>query len=279
VALELGSPRFQWNEREALLLKAVTVDPGFEPTSMMEARLLWSVGRGRDAMPWFKRAYAIDSLHNDNAFTYAASLASEAYTDDSQKVLQRMEAQWPEHIKTREARFWTSVISGATGDTLDILANGARWPLGMNQKNADVWRLALTAQTSKDGSARARAIKAIKDTAAAGSLNRGEALLLLSLLNDVDGAFAQAQFYEPIDPRWGPFLFLGPTQAMRSDPRFMPLAVKFGFAAYWRSTGHWPDFCKAPDLPYDCKAEVEKLAANDPELKPMAVLHPIAATN
>jgi hypothetical protein len=193
--------------------------------------------------------------------------------------MQRMEAQWPGHIKTRDARFWTSVISGATGDTLDILTDGARWPLGMNRRNAEVWHAALIAHASNDGSARVRAIKAIKDTATTGSLNRGEALLLLSLLNDVDGAFAQAQFYEPADPKWAPFLFLGPTQPMRSDPRFMPLAVKFGFAAYWRSTGQWPDYCKAPELPYDCKAEVEKLAVDDPELEPMAVLRPIAATN
>jgi hypothetical protein len=66
---------------------------------------------------------------------------------------------------------------------------------------------------------------------------------------------------------------------MRLDPRFMPLAVKLGFAAYWRATGQWPDFCRSPDLPYDCKAEVDKLAAQDPALKPIAVIHRLQATN
>lgn len=66
---------------------------------------------------------------------------------------------------------------------------------------------------------------------------------------------------------------------MHLDPRFMPLAVRLGFAAYWRSTGQWPDFCKAPDLPYDCKTEVEKLAVQDPDLKPTAGIHRLAATN
>ena len=66
---------------------------------------------------------------------------------------------------------------------------------------------------------------------------------------------------------------------MRLDPRFMPLSVKLGFAAYWRASGQWPDFCRSPDLPYDCKAEVEKLAAQDPGLKPTAVIHRLQATN
>lgn len=66
---------------------------------------------------------------------------------------------------------------------------------------------------------------------------------------------------------------------MRFDRRFMALAVKFGFAAYWRSTDRWPDFCSAPDLPYNCKAEVEKLAAGNPALTPITLLQPIAATN
>jgi hypothetical protein len=59
----------------------------------------------------------------------------------------------------------------------------------------------------------------------------------------------------------------------------MPLAVKLGFAAYWRSSGQWPDFCASPDLPYDCKAEVEKLAAQDPDLTPIAMARPLQATN
>jgi TolB-like protein len=277
VALELLSDRFHWQQREELLLKGIDADPDFEPASMMEGRLLWSVGRNHDALPWFKRAYNTDPLHNDNVFTYAASLASEGYAHDSQKLVAQMEARWPDQIATRNARFWTSVISGTTDVTLAILATPAKWPLGMNQNSSQVWQMALTAYASKDGAARSRAIEAVKNTAANGSLNRGEALLLLSLFNDVDGAFAQAQFYEPADPRWGPFLFLAPTKVMRFDPRFMLLAVGFGYAAYWRSTDNWPDFCSAPDLPYNCTAEVAKLAENDPSLEPIAA-RPIAAT-
>jgi tetratricopeptide (TPR) repeat protein len=278
VALELAAPRFNWQEREALLLKGAVVDPGFEPAAMHEARLLWAVGRGHDALFWFARAHKVDPLHNDDNFTYAASLTSEGHLAESQKLIQQMDARWPDNVKTRDAHFWTSVLSGATGETLAILADAERWPLGMNQKSALVWHAALIAQTSKDEGVRAHAIKGIEDTAAEGSLSRGQALLLLSMLNDVDGAFEQAQYYEPQDPKWAPFLFLGPTEGLRFDRRFMPLAVKFGFAAYWRSTGQWPDFCTAPGLPYDCKAEVEKLGEDDPGLKPIIPGRPVQGT-
>jgi hypothetical protein len=36
------------------------------------------------------------------------------------------------------------------------------------------------------------------------------------------------------------------------------LARKLGYVAYWRATGHWPDFCNEPTLPYDCRVEADK---------------------
>lgn len=261
LGLELALPRFNWQQREALLLKGIKADPGFSPGAVMEGRLLSAVGRNKDALFWYRRAYNIDPLLNNNSFVYAATLMAEGFPKESQKILEQMDAQWPQHIATRNAHFWTSLISGAQSDMLAILTDAARWPVGMNQKSAAAWRLALTARHAKTGSADERALQAVKDMAAEGSLNHGEALLLLSMLGDLDGAFAQAEEYLPSDPQWGPLLFLEPTWPMRQDRRFIALAVKYGFAAYWRSTGQWPDFCKAPDLAYDCRKEVDKALA------------------
>lgn len=277
IAFELILPRLSWKEREAQLLKGAALDPDFEPLAMHEGRLLWAVGRGHDALPWFRRAYNVDPLHFDNIFNYSVSHAAEGHPAESQKLLDVLRTKWPDSIRAKDTQFWGALLSGETALVLAAIADPSQWPMGMNRNSAEVWRLALTA--GNDSSARLRAIAAIKHSAAEGSLIRGEALLLLSLLNDVDGAFEQAQDYEPSDPRWGPFLFLAPTQAMRRDLRFMPLSARLGYAAYWRDTGQWPDFCKLPDLPYDCKAEIEKLAAQDPDLKPTAVIHRLQATN
>jgi len=45
------------------------------------------------------------------------------------------------------------------------------------------------------------------------------------------------------------------------EPRFMRVAQHLGLVNYWRTTGEWPDFCYAADLPYDCKSEAAKAAA------------------
>ena len=46
----------------------------------------------------------------------------------------------------------------------------------------------------------------------------------------------------------------------RNDPRFMPLAARYGLVRYWMKTGKWPDFCLEADLPYDCRQEAKKYA-------------------
>jgi hypothetical protein len=51
------------------------------------------------------------------------------------------------------------------------------------------------------------------------------------------------------------FLFVSVTEEMRRDARFMALAGRIGLVDYWRETGHGPNFCSEPDLPYDCPAE------------------------
>jgi hypothetical protein len=54
-------------------------------------------------------------------------------------------------------------------------------------------------------------------------------------------------------------LFRPTLRNLRQNPRFLRIAQRFGLLDYWRTSGHWPDFCFEPDLPYVCKAEAAKL--------------------
>jgi TolB-like protein/DNA-binding winged helix-turn-helix (wHTH) protein/Flp pilus assembly protein TadD len=47
----------------------------------------------------------------------------------------------------------------------------------------------------------------------------------------------------------------------RRDPRIMELFNQTGHAQYWLETNHWPDYCEAPDLPYDCESLAKSLPA------------------
>ena len=54
-------------------------------------------------------------------------------------------------------------------------------------------------------------------------------------------------------------LFRPHMREIRRDPRFMLIARNFGITDYWIRSGILPDFCFEPDLPYDCRAELDKL--------------------
>jgi DNA-binding winged helix-turn-helix (wHTH) protein/TolB-like protein/tetratricopeptide (TPR) repeat protein len=258
LALELAMPTLDWKGREALLVEGAAMDPNFEPGAMMEGRLLWAVGRGREALAWFQRAHDLDPLHNGANWSLALNLAEEGHKGESRDLLAQMRVQWPGQQSTRDARFWTSFVNGANDDAVAQLADPTTRPLFWDQTAADVWSAALKAMSSKDPVAMAAAVKQVKEASDSGSLSRGHALTLLTMLGDLDGAFAQAELYKPNNPYSPPFLFLSSAAAMRADHRFMPLARKLGYVAYWRATGHWPDFCSEPALPYDCRVEADK---------------------
>jgi hypothetical protein len=73
---------------------------------------------------------------------------------------------------------------------------------------------------------------------------------MLARQGDIDGAYAGLK--DPIPG--GPLVLYYPEmRGVRTDPRFWPLARRIGLADYWVRSGHWPDFCAEPGLPYDCR--------------------------
>jgi DNA-binding winged helix-turn-helix (wHTH) protein/TolB-like protein/tetratricopeptide (TPR) repeat protein len=261
LALELAAPRLDWRDREVLLLQGNAADQGFEPGALMEGRLQWSVGRGRAALTWLARAHDINPLHNGANWTLAVNLASEGRVEESRALLAQMKAQWPENTGTKLARFFVPVVLGENREALALLDDPAARPPSMDQRATAAWRATLEAVDTPGAAQGREAGEEVKQAAAAGSIDRGQALLLLSMLGNVDDAFAQAQLYMPADPYVLPYLFLPRAAPLRSDRRFMSLARRLGFVEYWTSTGRWPDFCSEPGLPYDCKAEAARGAA------------------
>ena len=88
------------------------------------------------------------------------------------------------------------------------------------------------------------------------------ALSHLSALGFVDDAYRMAEQTPPsAEQDQVQVLFEPLAEAMRRDPRFVPLTARLGLAAYWRSAGKAPDFCASGDLPYSCKGEIVKTAA------------------
>lgn len=81
-----------------------------------------------------------------------------------------------------------------------------------------------------------------------------------SQLGMLDEAFALARERFGDERRGGEDVLFGDaTRPMRADARFMPLMRDLGLLGYWRLSGHWPDFCRDPGLPYRCQTEAQRL--------------------
>jgi tetratricopeptide (TPR) repeat protein len=93
---------------------------------------------------------------------------------------------------------------------------------------------------------------------------RGGAMFLsraLSIAGDVDGALAVIERYLE-NPKFGPpQIFYPEMRPLWGDDRFWRIAAKMGLTDYWTKSGHWPDFCAEPDLPFDCKAKADAARA------------------
>jgi len=116
----------------------------------------------------------------------------------------------------------------------------------------------------------ARARDAARAAAASGNMYAIQnAMEAMSALGFTDDAFAIAARYQTTSCNCvESVLFFTLTAPLRRDPRFMQLAARLGLVDYWRTSGHWPDFCSEPGLPYDCRDVATKLAALHPSLKP-----------
>ena len=78
---------------------------------------------------------------------------------------------------------------------------------------------------------------------------------MLAQRGDIDGAYAIADQLVRSGDLSPVILYYPEMKPFRADRRFMPLAKRLGLLDSWRTSGQWPDFCKAPDRPYACAVE------------------------
>jgi hypothetical protein len=119
---------------------------------------------------------------------------------------------------------------------------------------------------------KARKTGAAKDADAAMSAMRtvtahdptagGFRVLFPMALGRIDDAFGPEA--APIAHADRGVLYLAPTARLRRDGRYWPLAAREGLVHYWLTTNKWPDFCRDPTYPLDCRAQARRVAAIGP---------------
>ena len=259
LALAMLRPMTDWAGREKLLRQGLAGDPAWPFTNGVLGLTLVDVGRLQDGIGYLQKAVAadlqIDWTTNNNRiqcgagqFEPTTSLVTEAWKHNpytpAMFVLRRC---------LKYARRWTE---------LRAMAMTFGQPNERVDPRSAIYDVYLAAEESGKPADVAKARSAALGTVAGGQMEAiTSAAEALSVLGFTDDAFAVAEHIQPRGPPADDteFLFFTLTAPMRKDPRFMQLAARLGLIDYWKSSGHWPDFCADRSLPYDCRTEANRL--------------------
>ncbi|MCL6683067.1 toll/interleukin-1 receptor domain-containing protein [Sphingomonas alba] len=239
----------------ALIDRALRDNPDSSLIQGMNATFLSQVGRVKEAVEATKRAYELDPLSADTASGYIVALAYAGQLDAAREELKKAESFWPEAHPLVEARFRINLRYGDPQDALRVVRSG----LNPGYAHFDSFLLARINPTQENID------HAVADAkAAVGQSGRGAGWLFLALaqFGREDEIYRILEDHPDMVLATKEMFFRSIFGRFRHDLRFMKLAKKQGLIEYWRSSGHWPDFCHDRDLPYDCKEVAASLAGD-----------------
>ena len=245
---QLLSP-MEYGARLALIDKAKDAAPENPEVYGAEASRLLSVGRMSDAVDAARRAAKLDPLSPAPAMNLISILALSGRVDAARSELTRAERIWAGTEGLRRAQYMYHLRFGdphialrmAGEDGVNVSPTFIRYRLNPSRENA-----ARLVEQAKQYAARAGRYP-LEGLAEAHATDEAFALIATSPTRLV--AQRSSMLFRPA------------SKDMHRDRRFMQVAKRIGLLHYWRTSGHWPDFCQESDLPYDCKTEAAKLAA------------------
>jgi TolB-like protein/DNA-binding winged helix-turn-helix (wHTH) protein len=257
LALSLIAPRTgRFRERQGPLDQALALEPNSPQVHGLRGEFFADVGRMSDALGSYRRAAALDPLSPGNLGLLMPALSSTGHFVEMRAQRERFHRIWPDSPALWFNRFNNIVFVGEPEEALAILDAEEASPVVMEEPMRMAFRRYLLARLSRDAGDMREAASYIEALARRNRFDKPRAIAAISSFGQVDAAFSLARDYFDANPMVESFfLFVPSTEQMRRDRRFMTLARRVGLVEYWTETGHWPDFCSEPDLPYDCRAE------------------------
>jgi tetratricopeptide (TPR) repeat protein len=234
----------------ALADKAKTQDPRNSAALAAHAGVMQLVGRMADAVADAERAAELDPLSANMRAELIRTLLYAGQIERARTELAKAKQLWPGTQVIREAEFSIELRAG----DFDKVVRAEGWA----GPGVDLYAEAL--RTPNDANVRAFVEYIQRDPNNLAEM--GLAVQGLGQMKRPNEFYALASQFKPFHyealRRDSYILFRPWMSSIRRDPRFMQLSSRLGLTAYWRSTGKWPDFCRDPDLLYDCKVEAAK---------------------
>lgn len=243
--------------RSRLLEAAVTASPTNAAARLERSIFLQSVGRTNAALRDAEEAARLDPLSPIARDNYLTALAMSGRMSAAIAELNKAQRIWPGSPILELSEYRLSLRFGDPREALRLIESGA-----VTNAAIKIHEPFLKARIDRSPDKIERAIE------------RGRK----ALSTDPEAIASHAQTLAEFDRRdelinlllsWrrmdvvdsvANVLFRPAFLKVHRDPRFIGIAQHLGLLRYWRTTNRWPDFCFAPDLPYDCKAEAAKVA-------------------
>jgi len=265
----------RWREREALIEKALEVEPNTPLLLFRHGQFLVSVGRVEDGYAQQARAFEVDPLDPMLAAFHGYNVWSKISKDEGKRILNDAAERYPDNVFVWFMRLNTAALDGDFTTANALRKDGERLVPGLadsavHQAGIRVQEL-MTAPSPEAFMKLGEDFAAMAEAEPSAALDLAVALSVLGFtgpalaifqeaLDNVDAWRAGA--LEAARPHIGyetALLFIDQTIQLRMNPDFPKLCIRLGLARYWRDTGAWPD-CAREINSYDFRAACEAAA-------------------
>ena len=247
------APAGAFAQRMGLIKRAVERNPKSTTAISAYSSYLLSVGRAYAAVDQAKLATQLDPLSPATRDTLITALTYSGQIDVALEELSKAERLWPGASSLLAARYRIHLRYGDPQIALQIQRLG-----DYGGPHRDLF---LQARIDPSLANIEKAIARPREWLKISPRAMGELAQVLGAFGKEEELFQRLLSWghpEEVDTIIA-VLFRPALQKFRRDPRMIAVAKRLGLLDYWQTSGEWPDFCREPDLPYDCKVEAAKL--------------------
>jgi DNA-binding SARP family transcriptional activator len=246
---------------EARLDAALKKFPEEPYLAAMKCSNLLTVGRAEESLFFCRHALALRPHTPLFLLLYAQALDLQGYYPSfADQALAEGARLYPDFQLIRIYRYAREAFAGSPDKAIALTHDPDAAPpiTAQDMVASDLLQKARKSGAVADGDAAMAAMRSAEEHVPASDFR----VLFPMALGRMDEAFGPD--ITPVMQQEPDLLPLAFAARLRSDRRYWPLAARAGLVRYWLMTNKWPDFCKDPSYPLDCRAEARRVASIGP---------------